>query len=322
MAAIRARHGAVAPWRGLSTLVLLGTAIAFAAPAVFFVHRGLSTLTENGGVPEQPWSLFVFCLTALICVVIVRHKVRPDRPTNLVLVAPAILGGAGLIAFAVFESSSKSSGSYYGQKLALGAFAVCIIILACVVASDITVSSVRRRLAARPLTSTLLAGLATAAMLQIDGYVGPVPGSLIASGLATGFNAHQALVRAQPSLAEIGDVLTAAALVHNRMPGGNNGQWWYLDLNGEWLYIQSAQWFDALTGYTVAESDKILSLISLDTMTNPVDTARFVVAHFGNPATGHLHLVVPKWLASAIIHLDQAWNTPGALVTEPGSSPS
>jgi hypothetical protein len=324
VAAIRLREAASERTRGITTTAVVATAVAYLLPALLFLHRGVGTLASTYGTFVPPWALLVLCVVGLGAVVAYRQVTRPNLLTNLALVAPAALGGGAVVLLALYDIASTGNVTYYGEKIAAGVFAACLIVLAAVLASHVAVHGASRRLSR--LVVTGLTVLATAAALQIDGYVGPSPHALQASDVASGIAAHDVLT-AQPPVSPPALQLLLAARAAQRQeathPPGAEGQWWYVDpapiYFGATLYSLYGLWFSDLRGDPTAEEYNTIGFklaAKLDSVPSLVDEATVVVKHFGPPRAS-LHIFVPQDLRDQIIRLDPVWGRPGLLITLP-----
>jgi hypothetical protein len=323
VAAIRARSTSSGRDRLVTTAAIVATAIAIAMPAAVFLHRGTSTLYELGGGIVPPWGLLMVCLAALIGVAIFRQATHPDRTTNLIIAAPAVLGASAITFLAAFEDHATGSVSYYGQKFAAGVFAIDLIVLVCVLAGEVASSRFRLRLS-MPMAFTATALLSVAA-LQIDGYVGPYSWSKVINGPgspssidAKGLVLHHHLDRARLRSPEAESVLTAAQTA--RTSGA--GQWWYVDpqgakRNGAFTnFAEFDEWFIDLLGdpSNAAYYGVVPLAPTLDFLHTPHVYAQFIIKHFPNPENGRIHLFVPNWLRGVIVRQDPEWGRPGALL--------
>jgi hypothetical protein len=309
----RARYGAIA-FVGL-------TAIAYVMPYSSFSHRGVGWLNSSGGGIAPPCGLLILAIGGLMAAALVRQVTRPDLMTNVIVAAPAVLGGGAVALIAAYEAHSSGVVSYYGQKIGAAVFAVCTIVLVSVMAHHLVTSEARRRFPV-PLAATLSV-LVTVAALQIDGYVGPVPGTLQSTYTAPGITLRDALY-ALPSRPVDGQRLLLAAQTANLRPG----HWWFLEPNppsgNTWVLM--TQWLWSLQG-EFATSNTVRSTVplELDGTATPHQLAHAIVADFADPGGNGYHLFVPKWLKRAIVRRDPAWAHPGWLLVIPAlgsASPS
>jgi hypothetical protein len=309
VASIRARSALAGRQRHLLTVVVVVTAIAFVMPAVTFSHRGVSALDWFGVWSSPPWHLLILSLALLAAIAIYRQSVHTDWATNVILGWTSIAGGGVIMVVAVYETHSASVVAYYGQKLATAVFGVCLLVLACVLVSDVANNSSRRKLS-KP-AALIASVLISVAVLQIDGYVGPFPGALQSSSNAVGIYTHD-MLRSVPLQSPDAERLINAAELSSNKPG----QWWYIDpMEGSSQFGKFAQWFDALRGepsnYVYFHIDSALAPgINLAQSNQDAET---VIKEFPNPEGGQIHLFVPSWLDEAIVHLDPAWQRPNAL---------
>jgi hypothetical protein len=309
VAAIKARSAFVGSQRRLVTVVVFVTAIAFVMPAVTFSHRGVSALDWFGVWSPPPWGLLILSIATLAAIAIYRQNAHSDWATNIIVGWAAIAGGGAILVVSVYETRTASVVAYYGQKLATAVFAVALIVLVCVLVSDVANSGARRRLS---MPVAIIASLLiSAAALQIDGYVGPFPGALQSATNAVGIYTHDMLRTAPPRSADAQNLIDAA-----EMSANEPGQWWYIDpTEGSSQFGKFAQWFDDLRGepsnYVYFHIDSNLAP-GLNNAQSSED-ARAVIKEFPNPEDGQIHLFVPIWLESAMVRQDPAWEQPGAL---------
>ena len=320
IAATRARSVPRGRGRQVMTVVVGATAVAYVLPFVTFLHRGVSFLNVYGSGIAPPWGLLTICIVALIGVVIVRQASHPDLPTNLIVIAPALLGGIAVVALAAFEARSVGSISYYGQKFAAGVLGVCLTVLVCVIAGDCAASQLRRRIPT-PL-AVAAAALLSVAALQVDGYVGPYYGVLESSYDAPGIAVHNFLAEVPSQSLDAAHLLSAAKIAHAGRTKDPAEQWWYVEDPtappgdaGYTSYVLSGQWFLTLRGDgTYLEDDPGLAVSKLLAgVRSPSLAAAMIIRSFPDPIGHHVHLFVPEWLRHALIHDDSAWGRPGQL---------
>ena len=322
---------AVAFWRGrrpqgrsFASAVLVASVVALAGPATLFLHRGVSTLNTVGGVIGVPWGLLVVSGAALGALVVYRQVAVPDRTTNLVVGAPALLGGGAVVVVVGYELLSKGAVSYYGEKLGAGVFGVCFLVLAWLVADRLAGSELRGGLP-RPVVITL-ALLAGVVALEADGYVGPYPHALAGSDVAAGVASHSVLTSQAATSASAGVVLAAARIAQGPTAGalteGRGAGWWFVNpgfgVYG-FVYGEDGVWFSVLRGDpSQAEYEKITLKVA-PRLLHPgsADAVARVISRDFDPASGRLHLFVPTWLRAALVHRDPAWGRPGVLLPLP-----
>jgi hypothetical protein len=338
LAALRARSGATGRRRTLVSAFVLATAVAYVLPVLFTLHRGTSSLNSNGGLPSNPaWGLLILVLAALVGVAVFRQASHPDLMTNVIIGAPAALGGTLIIALATYTTVSTGSVSYYGEKAAEGFLGVCLLVLAYVVASDFSISSLRRKLSV-PMAVAVTVLLSIAA-LQIDGYVGPSIASLKSSYVATGFGVHDALVSAHSRSLVAEEMLLAAQEAQSIRGGDNAEQWWYVvptssrnddspisvdshgfpkstytnfGLAGEWFVILAGE--PTLNEYT--QSGSVIGA-QFSKVGSPWTAARIVIRDFPLSTRDNVYLVVPRWLKDDILIEDRSWKKHGHLIVIP-----
>ena len=183
--------------------------------------------------PGTPWVLVVLSIAGLLLYVIVRRLRGRDRSLWL-LAAPAVFGALGVLFLVASELSVSSRISYYGHKFAAGVFGMCLVVLMTVLVGSFATSKLRRRL---PTVATaLLACLASIALLEIDGYVGPFANGKRVT-LATGFSAHKVIDAASVGSGEAEDLIASARFAQDRPTSGT--RWAYMipvpGWNAHWL---------------------------------------------------------------------------------------
>jgi hypothetical protein len=316
----KARHG-------LSAFIV-ATAVAYVLPAVFFLHRGTSTLNEVGSGISPSWGLLIISVVALFGVAAYRHSSNPDLTTNAILGAPAVLGAAGVIVLAAYEYASVGDVAYYGQKFAAGVLGICLVVLACVVAGDVATTRVRRHLS-MPM-SVALSVLVAAAALQIDGYVGPLTGVLQSTYDAAGITEQHDVQIAPTRSVPAEELLLSAQDARSSGADDGVGQWWYIGVAPTSYnpkktdFVRLALWFSDLAGdATNAGYFRAQDLgKKLDRVHSPTATARIVIQDFPNPMENKFHLFVPTWLETAMVQEDPIWGSSGLLLPIPSVSPS
>ncbi len=324
LAAVRAKNESTGWARHVLTAGMLLTALSYLLPITLFIHHGPNTLTTTAGTWEPPWALLILSVIGLIGIVAYRQGRHPDLVENGALIAPAILGGGAALLLVLYDIWSTKFVGYYGQKFAAGVFATCIVVIASVLASEIANSSLRRVLSG--ITLVVLAGLGTIGALQIDGLVSPDSHALGSADIAQGLELHKILMRQPRTSAPAQAILIAAKFARQHQPqnsGDGATQWWYVDpqpVYDHTYYYTYALWFANLKGnVSEREFQDIYSASArpFGSIVPEQATARAVIAHFGDPATGRFHVFVPSALKQAIINLDSAWNRPGVLFTIP-----
>jgi len=304
--------------RVVAAAIVVATMVAYALPAIVFSHRGVSFINTSGGGVTPPWGLLIITVMALTAAVVVRHVLRPELVTNAIVIAPAVLGGGVLAVIALYEVRSMGTVSYYGQKFGEGVLAVCLVVLACLCASELTASAFRRTLSV-PVAVVLSAVLALG-LLQVDGYVGPSSTKLQSTYNASALDLHSWFTGGSSLNAQ--RILLAAQISEGRA-----GTWWYVDptpvpsAQHVTDFAQLAQWFLILRGDpTGAGYNRVWTLALRDQLLYPhapAAVAATVIRDFSDPARGHVHLFVPGWLRRAIIAQDPAFGRPGTLLLLP-----
>jgi hypothetical protein len=311
--ALRARR-ATDRHRVAVTAFLVVTGIAYVLPAVSFLHRGITWLNVAGAGVKPSWGLLIAGAATLVAVAVVRQALRPDLATNLSVGAPGILGGGAVLAVCLYEVASTGAISYYGFKLATGVLGVCVTVLACVYAADVSTARSNTRLRA-PIVVTA-AVLVALALPQVDTWD------------AQGLTIHQYIANAQSGKIYSRPLLLAAmrsraiSIATSGQPC--EGRWSYLDptrnLTDDPFYpkmSQLAQWFVVLCGDP--SNNEIFYPIGslgvrLNDATSRATIARLLVHGFPDPEAGDVHLFVPAWLKAAIIAQDARWGRPGHLL--------
>jgi hypothetical protein len=310
-------------WRLVSNGLIGLTAIAYVLPAVSFAHRGVSWLNIGGSWFVPPWGLLIISMAALAVTSYVRQKAHPDLTTNAILGAPAVLGAVAVCAIVGYTTWSTGSVTYYAEKICSGVFGICLVLLACVFASEVSLSKFRRSLSLP--VAVILAVILAMAALQVDGYIGPFPNDLRSSANAVGIGIHDAL-RALPSRSLEAQQL----LLLSQRTSGRGGFWCFIDPRpfpgdkrpGDLISVNTEladEWFDALRGDPSSESYASCNLINgqLQARISPAATARILVREYPRPIAANIHLVVPWWLDRAMVAANPIWRTPGQLVVIP-----
>ena len=140
------------------------------------------------------------------------------------------------------ELSVSSRVSYYGHKFATGVFGMCLVVLTTVLVSSLAKSKIRRRV---PTVATaLLACLASIALLEIDGYVGPFANAKSVT-LATGLSSHRVIDAASVGSGEAENLIASAQFAQDRPTSGT--RWAYIDPGARLDCILADEWFFALS---------------------------------------------------------------------------
>ena len=310
---------AVAGLHGRSRLVMSAvvvlTMVSYLLPLHTFSHRGVSWLNSTGGGIATPWGLLVVCIAALTVLAVARQATSPDRITNTIVAAPAVLGAGMVVLVSAYEVHSTGIVPYYGQKLAAAVFGVCAVVLVGMIALHLSAAKTRLRLSTP--VAAVLAVLLTGAALQIDGYVGPVPGTLQSSDNASGITLRD-LIYQQPSGAPDAEGVLHAAQMANNKPG----HWWFLEPNppSGITSVLMSQWFWSLQGDPTNENGlQPVVPFELNGILTSSQIVHEVIEDFPNPGANGIHLFVPSWLKPAIIQKDPIWGRPGRLFVIPSS---
>jgi hypothetical protein len=106
------------------------------------------------------------------------------------------------------------------------------------------------------------------------------------------------------------------------------GQWWYIGLTPTTYnpkktdFVRLAMWFSDLVGDPSNAAYFRAQDIGnkLTKVRGPAATARIVIQDVPRPIKNQIHLFVPAWLRTAMIHEDSFWGTPGLLLAIPSVS--
>ena len=315
-AAVRLIKASSGRSRALSTFAFACAGIALVAPLHHF-NSDVGKLTPSYVAtnvtaiftPGTPWTLVVLSIAGLLIFVSVRRFRVGDGGVGL-LAAPAVIGALGVL-FLVTEEVRESNGvTYYGHKFATGVFGMCLVVLATVIVSSFTTSKLRRRLST--VATAALACLASIAVLEIDGYVGPFVNVKSIQQPTTGFKSHEVIDAAAVVSEEAHDLLTSAQLAQDRPTSGT--RWAFLDPDAPLNCGLADEWFYALSDdRSVTGEFGEWDLFPCRSGAGDVATATFVVSNFPKPVASGIHLFVSASLAQAIIARNKAWNSPGVL---------
>jgi hypothetical protein len=311
--ALRLIKGSSRRSQALSALAFACTGIAFLAPLIHY--RGEAGKLSIAGAsnsfyynaiftPGTPWALVVLSIAGLLGFVIVRRSRVGDGG---LLAAPAVIGTLVVLYLVASEVSATHFISYYGQKFACGVFAICLIVLASAAATWFASSNLRRHLS--QLVVAIASVFAVLAVLQVDGYVGPVASATRATP-ATGFLFHQQLDKAKRTSGDAQALLTAAQFAQDRPTSGT--RWAFV--NPEYASsacIRTDEWFYALSDELAISGPG--EWWDFPCIEGDTATARYFVSQFPNPVAARIHLFVSASLAQAIIARNKAWNSPGVL---------
>jgi hypothetical protein len=318
IAALRARATGN---RRVMEAVIITTALGYVLPALFFLHRGASTLNLMGSEVATPWGLLVLCLGAVVCVAYFRNLSRPDVATNLIIGAVGAIGGGAVLVIGAYEVHSVGGVSYYGQKLASGVFGISALVLVYVLTSDVALAKTRWRHTMPALMSVLVALILTVAALQVDGYVGPYTDDVGVLSTANGLGVRSEITQLA-SRSDLSEQLLLGAQAASRERGGqSNERWWYVVPNiGSGDLSLLGQWFIQLVGDPSEAAYNRAGVVigsQFGTVASPGVAVRLVMQDFPNPVVDRIHLCVPAWLRAALIKRDPIWSRPGQLVTAP-----
>ena len=302
---------------GRTRLLMTGaaalTVVAYALPLATFAHRGASWLNLSGGGFASPWGLLIVTIVALVLVAAIRQATAPDLMTNVIVGAPSVLGAGAVVLVAAYEVHSTGIVPYYGQKLATAVLGVCSTVLVGVLAQHLANAPLRRKLSTP--VAVVLATLLTIGVIQVDGYVGPVPGTLQSLYNASGVDLRNLLYQ-QPSTSPVSQRLLLAAQQANGRPGN----WWFLDPNPPpgITFVLMSQWFSALQGDPTNQNGlQPFVPFQLDGSLTANQIAHIVIEDFPNPAANGVHLFVSPSIEHAIVRQDPAWGSSGRLYVMP-----
>src|SRR4029079_15928478 len=191
----------------------------------------------NGGIPPTPWWLVFASAFALIAAVAVRQVVTGESLVTLVFGAPAVLGVIGVIGVVLYNVHSASTQhhvSYYGQNLGDAVAAFSLVALALLLADALSRHAPRLR---ESRTTAVLVGLAailaSVAVFQVDGYVGPGSKTLASNQAALGFQTRPQWSDFDHTLDPLADTfLTSvdAVRVRSAASGAFPETWSYVDI--------------------------------------------------------------------------------------------
>ncbi len=323
---------AVASWRLWEYAGVAGrrpfaaTAIGFAAlatlaPIAVTLHLGSSHLNINGGIPPTPWWLVFASAFGLIAGLAIRHVVTGDQLITLVFGAPAVLGTLGVIGVMAYNISSSAKPNapgtvgYYGQKLGDAVAAFALVGLALLLADALARSAPRLRVSRfQGAMVGLAAVLASVAVFQVDGYVGPKLQTIGGSQPAPGFLTAQQWTRLDHGLDPLAGAFLDAAdatRAKSKELGVFPETWSYIDIENLDLFGESSRpdwvdlWFSALVGdLTSPRLKRAYSLFSaLSGVTDPAAAANTLTQLFPPNGGSGVRLVVPDSLVAPLVQL-------------------
>ena len=303
--------------RTLSLVVFACTGISFLAPFVHFgneVHKFTFAYASSGAnaraifTPGTPWVQVVLSIIVLLLLLLVLMRFKGRKENLGLLAAPAVIGGLGVLVLVASEIRASNHVSYYGHKFADGVFGMCLVALVTVLVSSFATSKLRRRLSAVAVAA--LACLASVALLEIDGYVGPFA-SVDNTALATGFRSHKLFSSTPENSGEASALLASAHMAQDQVLSGKH--WAFIDPESRLNCREADEWFFALS------NERLLvgygEWLYLPCLVKGADTvqATYVVTLFPDPVASHIHLFVTAPLARAIIARSRVWGSPGVL---------
>ena len=308
--------------RSLSTCALAGAGIALVAPLVHFgneTHKFSLSYAAHGSdyaatfTPGTPWVLVGLSIAGLLLFVTVRRFRDEDGGLGLLLLAaPAVLGALGVLFLVASEYSVSNRVSYYGHKFATGVYGMCLVVLITALVTSFATSKLRRRLPTVAVAA--LACLASIALLEIDGYVGPFanPNAIYPTQAKSGFQSHEVIDAPPVDSGEADELIASAQWARDRPTMGT--RWAFVYPDGSLDCVQADEWFFGLSGeFSVTGRYGEWNELPCVTGAGDAVTAAYVVSHFRNPVASHIHLFVSASLAQAIIARDKAWSSPGVL---------
>ena len=254
--------------------------------------------------PGTPWALVVLSIAGLLGFVIVRRSRVGDGG---LLAAPAVIGTLVVLYLVASEISATHFISYYGQKFACGVFAICLIVLASAAATWFASSNLRRHLP--QLVVAIASVFAVLAVLQIDGYVGPVASATGATLPQDSFSISSSTRRTEHPV-RLRPCSPLAQFAQDRPTSGTRWAFIYPE-NASSACIRTDEWFYALSDELAITG--VGEWWDFPCMEGDTATATYFVSQFPNPVAARIHLFVSASLAQAIIARNKAWNSPGVL---------
>lgn len=168
-------------------------------------------------------------------------------------------------------------------------------------------------------SSTAVAVLASIAVLQLTGYVGPQWRRLAAEQAASGFRAHEEWMTSPRRRGEelVRMLATAEALQVERAAPGADARWCYIDIDrAEPMPTLADTWVAALVG------DLDVARVRLAAALDPLHQPHVVSPHiaadvlttiYPTIARADLRLVVSHALGTELVGRGAPWRTPGLL---------
>ena len=297
------------------TLVAIGfTAIVMVAPVLLTLHFGVSHLLITGGIPPTPWWLVFASSFALVAAVALRQVLTRESLPTLLLGAPALFGAVGVIALIAYElGQPQGVVSYYGEKAGDALAAFSLVGLALLLADAL--SKIVPRLVGSRVQAVLVgvaAVLASVAVFQVNGYVGPRQSEIATGQAAPGFLAHAQWTSLPHTLDPIADSFldsvdgTTARLAQT---GGLPETYSYADIEGldprpDWTDL----WFACLVGgLDTPRLNRAYLFYQLTGVRDPATAAGILTRVFPPDAAPGLRLVVPQALATALAATSSQW---------------
>lgn len=311
VAAVRLWRQASRPWeRPAAFLACSVTTVAVAAPVYMTLHLGTDLALARGGIPAVPRWLVLASTAALSAAAVLRRATTGERAVSAAVCSLGLVGIMAVVAVVAYQVASEGQVMYYGEKLATGVAAACLIALTLLVAE--WVARHRR-------SSTAVAVLASIAVLQLTGYVGPQWRRLAAEQAASGFRAHEEWMTSPRRKGEelVRMLATAEALQVERAAPGADARWCYIDIDrAEPMPTLADTWVAALVG------DLDVARVRLAAALDPLHQPHVVSPHiaadvlttiYPTIARADLRLVVSHALGTELVGRGAPWRTPGLL---------
>lgn len=247
----RTRTEAAAIWAALAATV--GASVAVMP---MLASAGGSAILTLGGVPEYSMSQLVLFGGAAIAATLAASARAQDRETALRGVALTAIPAGGLlllISLAAYQLATAGELSYYVGKVAVGVTLISVVVLATGIAIGIRPALPQQNIARRSAAAAASI-VATVAVLQVFGYVGPL---LRIAGLdlapAVRYRADARILTSGPS-SEASRLLQAAAIAKSR-PFASTA--YVAAMTGDPIPLLADQWQRALSLNWSRQSDAV-----------------------------------------------------------------
>lgn len=307
--------------RRRTVVAVLVVGAALAAPIAFTLHLGTDVLVASGGVPQAPRTLFAVSTLVLVAAVVARTRAFGGRPASLVLASLSVLGAASVVGLVAYQVSSTGKVLYYAEKLATGVAGACVIALALVAAEAVGRAREQPAASAKgkaaPVAMSVLASLA---IVQMTGYVGPSWERVAHDDTALGFHVHRGWMSADIPGEAVAELLTTAEAVREiATRAEDTATWSYLDIdNVEPVPDLTDIWFGALVGNL--DTVHIRRALALGALNQPDrrdlgEAADALERIYERIAVPNLRLVGPEPLIEELVRRGAPWTTPGLLWT-------